>query len=91
MTPVRLEPVAPPSSVKHSTTEQLRSHSTSFEPFLFPPESLVIHVSMLNVESLFSIACKGFRSKRCSLKDDTFEKLMMIKCNHQSNNLKIAD
>ena len=30
----------------------------------------------------------------CSLKDDTFEKLMMIKSNHHSkfvNNLKIAD
>ena len=32
--------------------------------------------------------------KLCSLKDDTFEKLMMIKSNHHSkfvNNLKIAD
>ena len=30
----------------------------------------------------------------CSLKDDTFEKVMMIKSNHQSksvNNLKTAD
>ena len=36
------------------------------------------------VERLFSIAGKVFRPKRCSLKDDTFEKLLMIKCNHQS-------
>ena len=47
------------------------------------------------VERLFSIAGKVFRPERCSLKDDTFEKLMMIKCNHQSksenNNLKVAD
>ena len=36
------------------------------------------------VECLFSIAGKVFRPERCSLKDDTFEKLnMMIKCNHQ--------
>ena len=27
---------------------------------------------------------KVFRPESCSLKDDTFEKLMMIKCNHQS-------
>ena len=36
------------------------------------------------VECLFSIAGKVFRPERCSLKDDTFEKLkMMNKCNHQ--------
>ena len=36
------------------------------------------------VECLFSIAGKVFRPERCSLKDDTFEKLnMMIKCIHQ--------
>ena len=36
------------------------------------------------VECLFSIAGKDFRPERCSLKDDTFEKLnMMIKCYHQ--------
>ena len=36
------------------------------------------------VECLFSTAGKVFRPERCSLKDDTFEKLnMMIKCNHQ--------
>ena len=36
------------------------------------------------VECLFRIAGKVFRPERCSLKDDTFEKLnMMIKCNHQ--------
>ena len=37
-----------------------------------------------SVERLFSIAGKVFRPERCSLKDDTFEKLMMIKCDHQS-------
>ena len=36
------------------------------------------------VKCLFSIAGEVFRPERCSLKDDTFEKLMMIKCNHQS-------
>ena len=36
------------------------------------------------VECLFSIAGKVFRPERCSLKADTFEKVMMIKCNHQS-------
>ena len=36
------------------------------------------------VECLLSIAGKVFRPERCSLKDDTFEKLnKMIKCNHQ--------
>ena len=36
------------------------------------------------VERLFSIAGKVFRPERCSLKDDTFEIHMMIKCNHES-------
>ena len=36
------------------------------------------------VECLSSIAGLVFRPERCSLKDDTFEKLnMMIKCNQQ--------
>ena len=36
------------------------------------------------VECLFSIAGKVLRVERCSLKDDTFEKLnRVIKCNHQ--------
>ena len=35
------------------------------------------------VECLFSIAGKVSRPERCSLKDDTFDKLnKMIKCNH---------
>ena len=35
------------------------------------------------VERLFSIAGKTFRPDRCRLKDDTFEHLMMIKCNNK--------
>ena len=38
---------------------------------------------LLSVECLFSIAGKVFRPERCSLKDDTFDKLnKMIKCIH---------
>ena len=44
----------------------------------------VLSRDVLSGSRLFSIACKVFRPERCSLKDDTFEKLMMIKCNHQS-------
>ena len=36
------------------------------------------------VERLFSIAGKIFRPERCSLSDDNFETLMMIKCNSES-------
>ena len=43
------------------------------------------------VECLFSIACKVFRPERFSLKDDTFEKLKIIKLNLSDINLKVAD
>ena len=33
------------------------------------------------VERLFSIAGKIFRPDKCSMKDKTFERLIMIKCN----------
>ena len=42
---------------------------------------LAIPASSAPVERLFSIAGKIFRPERCSMKDETFERLMMIKCN----------
>ena len=42
---------------------------------------LAVPASSAPVERLFSIAGKVFRPDRCSLNDDTFEKLMIIKCN----------
>ena len=42
---------------------------------------LTIPASSAPVERLFSIAGKIFRPDRCSMKDQTFERLMMIKCN----------
>ena len=36
------------------------------------------------VERLFSIAGKVFRPDRCRLKDEMFERLMMIRCNTES-------
>ena len=42
---------------------------------------LTIQASSAPVERLFSIAGKIFRPDRCSVKDQTFERLMMIKCN----------
>ena len=42
---------------------------------------LAVPASSAPVERLFSIAGKVFRPDRCSLKDDTFEKLMIVKCN----------
>ena len=42
---------------------------------------LTIPASSAPVEWLFSIAGKVFRPERCLMKDSTFERLMMIKCN----------
>ena len=42
---------------------------------------LAIQASSAAVERLFSIAGKVFRPDRCRLKDETFERLMMIRCN----------
>lgn len=39
-------------------------------------------VSSAPVERLFSIAGKVFKPERCSLSDQTFHDLMMIKCNN---------
>ena len=50
---------------------------------------LAIPATSAPVERLFSIAGKVFRPERCSLKDETFEKLMMIKCNHVRKNDKV--
>ncbi|XP_060072674.1 zinc finger BED domain-containing protein 4-like [Ylistrum balloti] len=46
---------------------------------------LAIPSSSAPVERLFSVAGKTFRPERCRLKDDTFEKLMNIKCNTDIN------
>ena len=50
---------------------------------------LAIPATSAPVERLFSIAGKVFRPERCSLKDETFERLMMIKCNHVRKNDKV--
>lgn len=42
---------------------------------------LAIPASSAPVERLFSIAGRIFRPDRCSLKSETFEQLMLIKCN----------
>lgn len=42
---------------------------------------LGIQASSAAVERLFSIGGKIFRPDRCRLKDETFERLMMIRCN----------
>lgn len=42
---------------------------------------LTIPASSAPVERIFSIAGKIFRPERCRLNDQTFERLMMIKCN----------
>ena len=43
-----------------------------------------ISATFAPVECLLSTAGEVFKPERCSLKDDTFEKLnMMIKCNYQ--------
>ena len=52
---------------------------------------LAIPASSALVERLFSIAGKLFRPERCLMKDQTFERLMMIKCNAQLSNMKTSD
>ena len=44
---------------------------------------LAIQASSAAVERLFSIGGKVFRPDRCRLKDETFEILMMIRCNNE--------
>ena len=44
---------------------------------------LAIQASSAAVERLFSIGGKVFRPDRCRLKDETFERLMMIRCNNE--------
>ena len=51
---------------------------------LFANKLLSTHATSAPVARLFSIAGKVFRPERCSLKDETFEKLNVVKCNHQS-------
>ena len=45
---------------------------------------MAIPSTSATVERLFSIAWKIVRPERCSLSDDNFETLMMIKCNSES-------
>ena len=49
MTRVRLEPAAPRSRVKHSTTEPLRSHS-HIKKFLALSLSDVVFIMLINVK-----------------------------------------
>ena len=44
---------------------------------------LGIPASSAPVERLFSVAAKVFRPERCRLKDDTFYKLMFVRCNNK--------
>ena len=48
---------------------------------------LSILASSAPVEQLFSIAEKIFRPDRCSMSDETFQKLITIKCNAHIYNL----
>ena len=43
---------------------------------------LAVAATSAPVERLFSVVGKTFRAERCSLKDNTFQNLMVIKCNH---------
>ena len=54
MTPVRLEPAAPRSRVKHSTTEPLRSHRSVYR--LVSRQVLLLHVKNCNDFFLFLMA-----------------------------------
>ena len=52
---------------------------------------LAIQASSAAVERLFSIRCKVFRPDRCRLKDETFEKLMMIRRNNEEPSPVVED
>ena len=65
-------------------TEQRLLHKSTFSCGMVNCFFSSNSATSAHVECLLSTAGKIFRPERCSLKDDTFEKLnMMIKCNYQ--------
>ena len=61
MTPVRLEPAAPWSRVKHSTTEPLRSHNIGYYAYFIightPADQLLPQILMEQFDT-FPIQCR---------------------------------
>ena len=60
-----------------------KTHSNKFPNIAkVASKYLAVAATSAPVERLFSVAGKTFRAERCSLKDNTFQNLIMIKCNH---------
>ena len=63
-----------------SVLEFWKDNSFRF-PSLASPAIKYLDIPAISVERIFSIAGKIYRPDKCSLKDQTFETLMTIKCN----------